>query len=131
MVVVLGDCHASASAALLLLSNSECVGPRAAPPPRVCVCGSACYSRLTNGAQRVHLRVLTRVAYGVCVCLNLSLGPKYPTTTLDFAYKSSFSLNHYPTSPGWTGLADRPPICWIRCMQAASSASVIPYRPGL
>jgi hypothetical protein len=33
---------------------------------RVCVCESACYSRLTNGAQRVHLRVLTKTCHYSC-----------------------------------------------------------------
>ena len=31
-------------------------------------------------------------------CDRRQTGPKYPTTTLDFAYKSSFSLNHYVQS---------------------------------
>ena len=31
-------------------------------------------------------------------CDRRKTGPKYPTTTLDFAYKSSFSLNHYVQS---------------------------------
>ena len=74
----------------------------------VCVCESACYSRLTNGAQGVHLRVLTKTCHfgglDVCVCFNLSLyhKPWYHLTLRqaeaatalpsgrDYAYHSAF-----------------------------------------
>jgi hypothetical protein len=57
--------------------------------------------------------------------------PQRPRAAVSLSSDRSAYRMSIPTSPGWTGLADRPPICWIRCMQAASSASVIPYRPGL
>ena len=72
--------------------------------------GTLDWTSLRNGSisrNRRNLQNRNSAAAGIAIrfgptvllkCSVRQIGPKYPTTTLDFAYKSSFSLNHYVQS---------------------------------